>query len=51
MHSAIDSLKLDRLFVVYPGDVSYVLRAGTEVVPLPLARERILAAMGRRVIA
>ena len=50
MHSAIDSLRLDRLFVVYPRDVAYVLRGGAEVLPLPLARQRILEAIGRRVI-
>ena len=48
MHSAIESLGLDRLYVVYPGNDPYALRPGVEVVSLPLARERILAALGQK---
>jgi hypothetical protein len=48
MHFSIDSLKLDRLYVVYPGEESYTLRKGVEVLPLPAARERLeLLASGR----
>lgn len=47
MHVSIESLKLDRLYVVYPGTQSYRLRPGVEVLPLPLARERLAAARGR----
>lgn len=43
MHVSIESLKLDRLYVVYPGTQSYRLRPGVEVLPLPLARERLAA--------
>ena len=41
MHACIESLKLDRLYVVYPGSEAYALRPGVEVLPLPLARERL----------
>ena len=41
MHACVESLKLDRLYVVYPGAQSYALRQGVEVIPLVLARERI----------
>jgi len=35
MHSALDDLKLHKLFVVYPGDVRFPLREDIEAVPLP----------------
>ena len=41
MHACIESLKLERLYVVYPGSEAYALRPGVEVLPLPLARERL----------
>jgi len=41
MHACIESLKLDRLYVVYPGSETYALRPGVEVLSLPLARERV----------
>ena len=44
MHACIESLKLERLYVVYPGGEAYALRPGVEVLPLPLARERVIAA-------
>ena len=34
MHIAIDNLKLDALYVVYPGAQRYLLAPGAEVVPL-----------------
>ncbi len=48
MHVSIESVKLDRLYVVYPGSEPYALRTGVEVLPLPLARERLAAARDRR---
>ncbi len=48
MHVSIESLKLDWLYVIYPGTEAYRLRPAVEVLPLPLARERLLAARGRR---
>ncbi len=33
-------LRLDRLYVVYPGAKPYVLRPGVEVLPLALTLER-----------
>lgn len=47
MHVSFESLKLDRLYVVYPGTEAYALRPGVEVLPLPLARERLAAARDR----
>ncbi|MGH8633753.1 MAG: ATP-binding protein, partial [Burkholderiales bacterium] len=47
MHASIESLKLDRLYVIYPGTEAYALRTGAEVLPLPLARERVAAARDR----
>ena len=41
MYACIESLKLERLYVVYPGSEAYALRPGVEVVTLPLARERL----------
>ena len=35
-------LNLDYLFVVYPGELSYLLDEKIEVIPLELARSRIL---------
>ena len=43
MFSSIESLKLDRLYVVYPGVEAYTLRDGVEVLPLTNARERLVA--------
>jgi len=34
MAIALQDLKLDRLLIVYPGDVSYPLRPGVEVVAI-----------------
>ena len=34
-------LKLDYLFVVYPGELSYLLDKKIEVIPLELAKSRI----------
>ncbi len=48
MHVSIESLKLDRLYVVYPGGEAYTLRPGVEVLPLPLAREHVIAARDKR---
>ncbi len=48
MHVSIESLKLDQLYIIYPGIEPYVLRPGVEVMPLPLARERLIAARDRR---
>jgi predicted AAA+ superfamily ATPase len=48
MHAGIESLKLDRLYVVYPGGEIYSPRPGVEVMPLALARERIGSLLGIR---
>lgn len=48
MHASIESLKLDRLYIIYPGSEPYALRPGVEVLPLPLACERLIAARDRR---
>ena len=40
MHSAIDDLKLDQLFIAYPGTKSYTLNRGVEVLPLPALLDR-----------
>lgn len=37
MHSALDDLKLDRLFVIFPGDTRFPLHERVEAVGLPLA--------------
>jgi len=34
MRIAVNDLKLDRLYVVYPGDYRYTLGEGIEAVPL-----------------
>ncbi len=47
MHACIESLKLDRLYVVYPGLETYMPYQGVEVMPLALARERIGPVVGR----
>jgi hypothetical protein len=47
MHVNLESLKLDRLYVIYPGTEAYLLRPGVEVLPLPLARERLAGARHR----
>ncbi len=41
MHACLDTLKLDRLYVVYPGTVAYGLARNVEVLPLPVARQRL----------
>jgi len=51
MHACIESLKLDRLYVVCPGQATYSPRPGVEVMPLAQARERIASHAGRRVRA
>jgi len=51
MHASMESLKLDRLYVVYPGQETYSPRPGVEVMPLALARERIASLAGQRVRA
>jgi hypothetical protein len=43
MHVSMESLGLDRLYVIYPGSEPYALGSGAEVLPLPLARERLIA--------
>ncbi len=48
MHASMESLKIDQLYVIYPGSEAYTLRAGVEVLPLPLARQRLVAARDRR---
>jgi predicted AAA+ superfamily ATPase len=48
MHVSIESLKLDHLYVIYPGAVPYALRHGVEVLPLAMARERLIAARDGR---
>jgi predicted AAA+ superfamily ATPase len=48
MHVSIESLKLDRLYVVYPGEEAYTLKKGVEVLPLPAARERLELLASRR---
>ena len=46
---SMESLKLDRLYVVYPGQETYSPRPGVEVMPLAPARERIASLAGQRV--
>jgi len=48
MHACIESLRLDRLYVVYPGQETYSPHAGVEVLPPARARERIGSHAGRR---
>jgi hypothetical protein len=48
MHACMESLRLDRLYVVYPGQETYSPRAGVEVLPLAQAREQIGSHAGRR---
>jgi predicted AAA+ superfamily ATPase len=48
MHACVESLKLDRLYVVYPGLETYSPSPGVEVMPLGLARERFGSHAGRR---
>jgi hypothetical protein len=45
----MESLKLDRLYVVYPGQETCSPRPGVEVMPLAPARERIASLAGQRV--
>ena len=40
MHSAIDDLKLDQLFIAYPGTKAYELKRGVQVLPLPELLDR-----------
>src|SRR2546423_1897734 len=49
MHASMESLSLDRLYVVYPGQETYSPRPDVEVMPLALARERIASLAGQRV--
>jgi predicted AAA+ superfamily ATPase len=51
MHACIESLKLDRLYVVYPGGETYSPGPVIEVMPLARARERIGSLAGQRVRA
>jgi predicted AAA+ superfamily ATPase len=44
LHTAMQDLKLDQAFIVYPGNKSYPVSEKVEVVPLPDLRERL----GRR---
>ena len=48
MYACIESLKLDRLYVVYPGVETYSPNPGVEVMPLVQVRERIGSHAGRR---
>jgi hypothetical protein len=43
MHSAINDLKLHRLYVAYPGEEAYPLGEKVEVVPLPVLLDRLSA--------
>jgi predicted AAA+ superfamily ATPase len=43
LHVAMQDLKLDRAFIVYPGKRSYRVADNVEVVPLAAVRERLLA--------
>ena len=49
MQACIESLRLDRLYVVYPGQETYSPHAGVEVMPLARTREQIGSHAGRRV--
>jgi hypothetical protein len=42
LHVAMQDLKLDQAFIVYPGQSSYRVAAKVEVVPLPVLRQRLL---------
>ena len=41
MHVALQDLKLDRLWIVYPGDRSYPLRDEVEALPLRAVGEAV----------
>ena len=41
LRTAIQDLKLDRAFIVYPGNKSYPVSERVEVVPLPALRKRL----------
>jgi hypothetical protein len=45
MHVALEGLKLERLFVVYPGSESYPLGERSEVVSIQRLRDRVQAAL------
>ncbi|MGB8295858.1 MAG: hypothetical protein WCG85_10565 [Polyangia bacterium] len=42
LHMAMQDLKLDQAFIVYPGTKSYRVARNAEVVPLPILRQRLL---------
>ena len=44
MHTALRDLKLERLFVVHPGNDSYVMNDRTEAVAIGNLRERLAQA-------
>jgi uncharacterized protein len=41
LHTAMQDLKLDRAFIVYPGTRAYPVTDGVEVIPLPMLRQRL----------
>jgi hypothetical protein len=41
MHVALADLKLDRLFVIHPGNDSYLMNDRTEAVAITQLRERL----------
>ena len=47
MHSALDDLKLDRLFIGYPGIEAYALPRGVEVLPFPALLDKFRKGAGR----
>ena len=42
LHMAMQDLKLDQAFIVYPGTKTYRVAGNVEVVPLPIVRHRLL---------
>jgi hypothetical protein len=42
LHMAMQDLKLDQAFIVYPGTKTYRVAENVEVVPLPIVRQRLL---------
>jgi predicted AAA+ superfamily ATPase len=47
LHAAMQDLKLEQAFVVYPGTRSYRVADNVEVLPLGAVRERLLVGRGR----
>jgi len=42
LHTAMQDLKLDRAYIVYPGRRVYPVAPGAEVIPLPELRPRLV---------